>query len=240
MEDLNTRDRRGYTVFLALFTVKSINKKYSIPKSNTKILKLSSLRRRVALAAMSCDPEERFTFFWKSRSPFSQFHPSPFHGKPLYCTTPEDSVGYTFAHCEQWMMFNKAKLFQDEESARKILAETQPEGCKALGRKVKGFIDILWKQENESIVKAGNRLKFTQNPDLMRELMQTDGTTLAEASPFDRVYGIGLSAENPMARFRVNWRGQNLLGEILTGLREELKAEGYGPGPVSQAGSASK
>jgi len=187
---------------------------------------------------MSCDPEEKFTFFWKAHSPFSQFHPSPFHGVPLFNPTPEDSKGHTFAHCEQWMMFNKAKLFQDEKAARQILATTTPKDCKDLGRKVKGFNEHIWKVENERIVKAGNRLKFTQNPDLMHKLMKTDGTTLAEESPFDKLYGIGLTSRDPKARIRANWLGKNLLGEILTELRKEFKQEGYGPGPEADAAAA--
>ncbi|KAG4080324.1 hypothetical protein HA402_010816 [Bradysia odoriphaga] len=166
---------------------------------------------------------EKFTFFWQAPSPFSQFHPSKFNAKPLFCTRPADDQGYTFLHCEQWMMFNKAKLFKDEQSAKMIMETTEPIQCKQLGRKVKNFDEEIWKRENERIVLAGNRLKFTQNPDLLDKLLKTEGTTLVEASPRDRLYGIGLSANNPKALDRKTWRGKNLLGEILTRLRKELK-----------------
>lgn len=168
---------------------------------------------------------EKFTFFWKEDSPFSQFHPSKFQGKPLFITTEDDEKGYTFLFCEQWMMFNKAKLFKDEESAAQILKVTIPIECKKFGRKVKSFDEDVWKQENERIVLEGNRLKFTQNPNLLQELLKTEGTTLVEASPFDKLYGIGLAAKNPKAQDRSTWRGKNLLGELLTRLREELKDE---------------
>lgn len=167
--------------------------------------------------------EEKFTFFWKEDSPFSQFHPSNFEGAPLFITKPEDEKGYSFRHCEQWMMFNKAKLFKDEVTAAKIMNAVKPMDCKRFGRQVKGFDETLWKQNNKQIVMEGNRLKFTQNPHLLTELMQTEGTTLVEASPFDTVYGIGLAANKPEAKNRSTWRGQNVLGEVLTKLREELK-----------------
>ncbi len=167
---------------------------------------------------------EKFTFFWQAQSPFSQFHPAKFTGKPLFVSTPDDENGYTFRHCEQWMMFNKAKLFKDEKSATMILKATEPIQCKALGRKVENFNEQIWKEQNERIVLEGNRQKFTQNPDLLQKLLETDGTTLVEASPRDRLYGIGLSAKNPKALNRSTWRGKNLLGELLTKLRDELKS----------------
>jgi ribA/ribD-fused uncharacterized protein len=74
----------------------------------------------------------------------------------------------------------------------------------------------------EEIVMRGNRSKFTQNVELRTLLLATAGTTLVEASPFDRIWGIGLGATNPLAQQRGTWRGQNLLGQILTKLREEL------------------
>lgn len=167
--------------------------------------------------------KEKFTFFWQAPSPFSQFHPCKFHAKPLFITTSDDEKGYTFLHCEQWMMFNKAKLFKDEKSAVMIMAATEPIKCKALGRKVENFKEEIWKKENERIVLEGNRHKFTQNPNLLQKLLETEGSTLVEASPRDRLYGIGLSAKNPKALDRKTWRGKNLLGELLTKLREELK-----------------
>lgn len=166
---------------------------------------------------------EKFTFFWQARSPFSQFHPAKFTSKPLVITTSDDEKGYTFLHCEQWMMFNKAKLFKDEKSAAMIMAATEPVQCKALGRKVQNFNENVWKKENERIVLIGNHCKFTQNSSLLEKLLETDGTTLVEASPMDRLYGIGLSAKNPKALNRSTWRGKNLLGELLTRLREDLK-----------------
>lgn len=166
---------------------------------------------------------EKFTFFWQTASPFSQFHPAKFTAKPLFITISDDEEGYTFLHCEQWMMFNKAKLFKDEKSAAMIMEATEPIKCKTIGRKVKNFEEKIWKQENERIVLEGNRQKFTQNPSLLEKLLETEGTTLVEASPVDRLYGIGLAANNPKALNRSTWRGQNVLGRLLTELRDELK-----------------
>ncbi len=82
----------------------------------------------------------------------------------------------------------------------------------------------MWRKHREAIVLVGSRAKYQQNPTLLAALLATSGTTLVEASPFDRVWGIGLGVNNPKALDRKNWRGQNLLGQILTTLRDELAA----------------
>ena len=68
----------------------------------------------------------------------------------------------------------------------------------------------------------GNYAKFTQNPDLLKTLIDTIGTTLVEASPYDKVWGIGLAEDDPKALNRETWEGTNWLGEVLTDLRTYL------------------
>ncbi|HEU0030753.1 MAG TPA: NADAR family protein [Kofleriaceae bacterium] len=154
-----------------------------------------------------------FTFFFTEASPFSQWY---------RCAFTAD--GHAFGCAEQYMMHGKALLFGDPEVAAKILAADHPRQHKALGRKVKNFDDAVWKREREAIVRAGNRAKFTQNAELRALLLATAGTTLVEASPYDRIWGIGLAASDPRAQDPAQWRGQNLLGKILTALRDELAA----------------
>jgi ribA/ribD-fused uncharacterized protein len=154
-----------------------------------------------------------FTFFFTEASPFSQWYRCRF-------TAGE----HTFNCAEQYMMHGKAVLFGDPDTAAKILVADHPRQHKALGRKVTGFDDAIWRREREGIVRAGSRAKFTQNPALRELLLATRGTTLVEASPYDRIWGIGLAATDPRAQDPASWRGQNLLGKILTALRDELIA----------------
>lgn len=154
-----------------------------------------------------------FTFFFTEASPFSQWY---------RCSFTVDGKAFTCA--EQFMMHGKAMLFGDTGVAAKILAADHPRDHKALGRKVKPFDDATWRREREAIVLAGNRAKFGQNPALRELLLATAGTTLVEASPYDRIWGIGLAATDPRAQDPNTWRGQNLLGAILTKLRDELAA----------------
>ncbi|OXA46823.1 uncharacterized protein LOC110855922 [Folsomia candida] len=166
---------------------------------------------------------EKFTFFYHAESPFSQFHYAKFTAAPINFHNAEEELEVQeFSSCEMWMMYNKAKLFKDEDIATKILNTEEPFKCKKLGRQVKKFDQAIWNMHSRTIVKEGNRHKFTQNPALLEKLRATKGTTLAEASPRDLLYGIGLSANNPRASDRNKWRGRNVLGQILTDLRDEL------------------
>ena len=152
-----------------------------------------------------------FTFFFTEASPFSQWY---------RCAFVVDEQAFNCA--EQFMMHGKALLFGDADMAQKILAADHPKQHKALGRKVKNFDDVKWRAQREAIVTAGSRAKFTQNAELRALLLGTAGTMLVEASPYDRIWGIGLAATDPRAQDPTKWRGQNLLGKILTALRDEL------------------
>lgn len=152
---------------------------------------------------------ETFTFFWKSR--LSQWHPSPFV-----------IGGVNFTHAEQFMMYAKALLFGDKETASLILKATTPREQQLLGRTVRGFDGTVWMLFREGIVFDANYARFSQNPEQRELLFATCGTTLVEASPHDQVWGIGLAADDPRALDRGQWRGLNLLGQALTRVREAL------------------
>eukprot|EP00731_Ephydatia_muelleri_P017973 Em0011g13a len=163
---------------------------------------------------MAESKRESFTFFYGKNSPFSQHYRVDFN-----------VAGVVFCCAEQYMMHQKARLFNDEEIAERIMETNDPRKHKALGRKVRGFNEVRWREQCLPIVREANKAKFTQNPALLASLMATKGTTLVEASPRDTIWGIGLSAENPKALRRETWRGTNLLGQILTELRDEIDNE---------------
>ncbi len=154
----------------------------------------------------------KFYFFY--RHPFGQWNQS----------VMVDEGGVTYACAEQYMMAKKALLFRDEEAARRIMLETNPRLQQAIGREIRGFDQGLWDANKEGIVYAGNKLKFTQNHDLREMLLATHPRVLVEASPTDLVWGVGLSADDPLILDEKNWRGQNLLGKVLTKLRGDLRS----------------
>ena len=152
---------------------------------------------------------EKFTFFWSG--PFSQWHPSPFQIKD------------TWYNCaEQYMMAEKARIFEDPHTRNKIMSAIEPSDQKRYGREVKNFNQERWDKLAKGIVYMGNFAKFTQNEDLKKILLATAGTTLVEASPKDRIWGIGLRKEDPRAQDRSTWQGENWLGEVLTTVRDDI------------------
>lgn len=131
--------------------------------------------------------------------------------------------GVEFQTAEQAMMHAKALLFGDHATANRILGATDPGKQKALGREVSGFDDAIWDAAKEEIVYRINFAKFDQNKGLRRKLFQTGFAALVEASPVDTIWGIGLDASAAQETDPELWPGQNLLGNILTRVREDLK-----------------
>ena len=122
-------------------------------------------------------------------------------------------------------MASKARLFGDELARLQIMDTADPELQKRLGRNVRYFDYALWEQERENIVKRATYAKFSQNTGMGGRLLDTGNKRLAEASPYDKLWGIGLRAEDPDAQHPATWRGQNLLGTILEEVRQLLLSE---------------
>ncbi len=126
---------------------------------------------------------------------------------------------------EQYMMAQKALLFKDIEAHDDIMKTLSPRQQKMRGREIKNFDQKTWDENRLSIVLGANSAKFTQNFDLMLYLLGTGDKPIVEASPEDKIWGIGLSANDPLAQNRETWKGANLLGECLTQVRVLIKSE---------------
>jgi ribA/ribD-fused uncharacterized protein len=155
--------------------------------------------------------EDDYEFFYASKSPFSQWHRCEF----------SDLSGVRFSSAEQYMMYQKAMLFGDRDSAKKILATDNQCDIKALGRKIKNFDEARWVANRETIVIAGNVLKFSQNRLLLDRLLATGSKFMVEASPYDNIWGIGMSRERAIITPVHLW-GTNLLGKCLNQVRSRL------------------
>lgn len=168
-----------------------------------------------------CQAGERlkFIFFWKHTEPegqvtkacFSQWYPSVF-----------TAGGVTYQSAEQYMMARKALLFEDREMFEAIMAAAHPRQCKALGQKVRDFDQAVWDRHKKQIVVDGNLAKFSQNEPLERFLLGTGQRILVEASPYDKIWGIGMAASDPRAEDPLQWNGQDLLGFALMEVRDIL------------------
>ena len=156
--------------------------------------------------------EQKYLFF--SNGPFSNWYKTNF-----------TVDGITFNCTEQYMMYHKAILFANPDIAQKILKENSPREQKALGRKVKNFDMYYWNENAIQIVFKGNHAKFSQNKRLYNMLKNTSPAILVEASPWDKIWGNGLSEEDSKKTPPENWPGTNWLGLTLTEVREFLLSE---------------
>jgi len=157
-----------------------------------------------------------YVFFWKPgtapRDCLGQWQPSVFK---------ECHMKYNCA--EQYMMAKKAQVFEDKEMEESIMEATSPKTMKALGQKVRNFDDSTWNKLKYSIVLNGNYHKFAQNKEMRDFLLSTGDKILVEASPFDKIWGIGLDESSEMATAPKNWRGLNLLGFALMEVRDDIR-----------------
>lgn len=138
--------------------------------------------------------------------------------------------GVTYCCCEQYMMAKKAELFGDTATQEKIMNTEDPKKMQQLGRRAKGFDEETWEKKRFFIVCDGNYAKFTQDERLKSMLLATGKNILAEASPYDKIWGIRLRVTDPDFNKPAKWRGANLLGEALmrvrNKIREDVKKEG--------------
>lgn len=131
--------------------------------------------------------------------------------------------GDKYCCMEQYMMAEKARAFDDEEITEKILKSSNPKQIKDLGRKVKNFEEDVWNRKKKAVILNGNYAKFLQNEDLKQFLLETKNKVLVEASPYDKIWGIGLSIDDEKVTNPFKWKGQNLLGFTLMEVRDELR-----------------
>lgn len=152
-----------------------------------------------------------YVFFWTAKDIYSNFYHAPFYHE-----------GIEFQWAEQAIMYRKAKLFGAPNVAERILECTNPADCKSLGRSRDiPFDNKIWDENKEEIFKEILTDKFMLE-DLRKQIMETGKREFAEASPYDKIWGIGLKEDHADATNKSKWRGQNLLGKILTEIRDEI------------------
>jgi len=163
-----------------------------------------------------------FVYFWGHQKPkrgvsktcFSQWYLSPF-----------TESGKEYLTAEHYMMYKKATLFGDKDTADKVLECKHPRDAKKLGREVSNYDDAQWNKERFNIVVNANLLKFSQHPEMLEVLLSTGNRILVEASPVDNIWGIGLASDNEKIGNLKMWKGLNLLGYALMSVRGQLSLQ---------------
>ncbi|MFL9657716.1 NADAR family protein [Streptomyces sp. PB17] len=181
--------------------------------------------REALVARVRAGARIKYLCFWGHR-PLPDGRPGP-GCLSQWWPSPFAVDGVEYATAEHWMMAGKARLFADAEAERRVLAAAHPAEAKKAGRLVRGFDEAVWERERFRIVVEGSVHKFASDPALRAYLLGTGGRVLVEASPVDRVWGIGLAADDEAAQDPEHWRGPNLLGFALMAARERLRAQDH-------------
>jgi ribA/ribD-fused uncharacterized protein len=162
-----------------------------------------------------------YVFFWGGE--YSNWYPSLFYSDiEVSPTGLVTGLRRQYNCVEQYMMAQKAILFNDLDSLTKIMQTQSPRKQKALGRKIKNFDMSLWDKVKYEVVLHGNYRKYNSYPNLKEMLLSTQGKVLVEASPHDRIWGIGFDEANALEN-KDKW-GENLLGKVLMEVRDNLIA----------------
>ena len=156
---------------------------------------------------------DSLVLFWRTPEVYSNWHPAAF----------VDETGQSFDNSEQFMMWAKAYIMGDVVKAAGMLTVSDPKTLKAMGRQVRNYQESLWAKHRLAVMVHGCYLKFSQNAAMKAELLATGGRILVEASPYDRIWGIGLEETDPRCLHRSQWDGLNLLGEALMLVRTLLR-----------------
>lgn len=157
---------------------------------------------------------DKYVFFW-GEAPFTNFTSCP---NLTY-------LGLEWKSTEQLFMWIKAVEFTDYKTAQEIREAKTPKAAKKLGRQVKNFDAEHWSEVSYNYMKTIVDLKFRTNPKFMKVLLNIAwlDKTFVEASPFDRIWGIGYGEKDAIF-YEYDW-GENKLGKILTELRDQYVRE---------------
>lgn len=153
-----------------------------------------------------------YVFFWTGKDIYSNFYSYEFA-----------HAGRVFKWAEQAIMYRKAMLFGAHQIAKEIMKAKTPADCKKLGRSREiPFDNEIWEKQKLTIFKEILFDKFKNQP-MKDAILSTGDKELVEASPYDKIWGIGLSADDPACLDKTKWKGLNLLGQVLVDVRNELR-----------------
>ncbi len=156
---------------------------------------------------------DKHLFFYGGPAIYSNWYPAKF---------VDTVTNLEFANSEQAWMWYKAHFFGDIVTRDLIAKQTNPGEVKKLGRQIRGFNGQTWDLVGSAFMVYVNYLKYSQNAEMAKELLDTGTLTLVEASPYDTIWGVGLGVHDPLIDDPANWRGQNRLGVALGKVRDLL------------------
>jgi len=157
---------------------------------------------------------EAYAYFWNSL--YSQW----------YTTKNQFQDGcISYPNAEKYMMMKKAEVFGASDILEQMKESNNPRLIKQLGRQIKNFSDKTWDKHKVDVVTQASYLKFSQNPELLKIMLEHRDLILVEASPQDKIWGIGLHFDDDRVLDESKWHGENLLGICLMKARDRIIKE---------------
>ena len=129
--------------------------------------------------------------------------------------------GVEYITNEHFIQAEKARLFKDNNLLMAILKTWNPFDVKKLAKKCENFDQSLWNERATEVAMIACQAKFTTHSTLKGTLIGTYPYTLAEAS-LELPWGCGVALKDPKLSDTKNWKGQGIMGEVLTRIRNEL------------------
>lgn len=194
---------------------------------------------RTAIAHSDGSKSPEYCYFHTCHSPFSQWHPSKYEYRDTKFSSAEQFMMYSKAklfgdeevafkimdmnnHSTILKSFMLGEITTKDILSSKLLTNKWKQAqqqIKDLGKEVSGFSEEIWAAKRIPIISVSNREKFNQNLGMKDTLMRTKEAIMVEASPWDKIYGVGLGKNDPLIKDPKNWKGLNLLGNVLTNLK---------------------
>lgn len=135
-----------------------------------------------------------------------------------------DANKIKYYNSEQYFMYQKCLTFDpnNQELINKILKTKSATQVKKYGRSIKNYDNNIWKNKRYQAMTDGLTLKFQQNEELRKKLLDTGDKILYEASKYDKIWGIGFYAKDAIKQDKIKF-GENLLGKCLMDVRNKMK-----------------
>ena len=171
---------------------------------------LHKLPKELKLFEKSSKQDSHSIAFFGIINPLSNFHPAVFV-----------LDGVRFHSSEQFIQYQKAKLFKDTYSMAKIMSTISALECKQQGNTIKGFVNKTWKESAKKLCRPGIEAKFHQNRHLMESLIFETGNKVIVEGAKDEVWGSGQPLESPHCLDQAKWTSQGIMGEILSDIRDK-------------------
>lgn len=200
---------------IAIASIKEFLDAYIDYPMDVTIAVLDDASLHLGTECMETQRKNDFVFFWHEYDSYGVF------SQWFKCSFVVEGIWYKTA--EQYMMAKKALLAGDLQRYALIMNEPDPAKCKQLGKQVRNLEVGAWDRCKEEVVYHANLAKFSQNEKPLQYLLSTGNKTLAEASPYDTIWGIGMEASDPNSVHPDKWKGKNLLGKVLMRVRNELR-----------------